>query len=945
MPSLEKVKAAILLLLLWALPAEAIQPSGMDLVAQNAYLSLFIHPETTEIALWDREADVYWFSNPQGRNMRQGVGHDVVQIRYDAPTSPDKLMNSYTHSVELGQAAIFPLDEGVRVEYLFGSAYDPSSLGVPQMVKAGRFQAILQKVASSDQETLLRHYTPICLRDPYPFELKVTAAARSLEERLFGSLILVPCTKEYEQLLQEAQEAKEQRTLAQLEEQLAKARMDALYGLLEKFTGYLLGSGEGARSAAFRQDITTAADLEPADFAHLRDEPSYLLGRLAPLLQEQVQRIFAKVGYDLDDLTGDHVSNRLDPPIPLVERFFVPVEYRLEERTLTVRIPMDEVVYPQDQPTSYEVNWDGTLGEELLVYDQTRELVTYPLTSVALLRFFGAADSTEEGYIFVPDGSGALIYLNNGKTNQTLYSEPVYGRDGALPIGERLPYEKKTNHLPVFGMKRGNQAFLAVIEEGEALAQIRADIARPASRYNVAYAAFQTIFKSARRLDQFTQINLYQTRAYQGDLKVRYAFLYGEEANYSGMARLYQDYLLEQGTLARKPRQEGTPFFLEVLGVVPKTQPILGIAREVELPLTSFVQAQEMVEDLLDQGITHLQLRYAGWLRGGVRHQYPNGLRLAPSLGGRAELTKLTDFLQEHHVPFYPAVEFLQVNRSGILQGFQPRRDAARAISGLYATLPNYDLVTNLALSEGASYLLSPRSLPALMADFMHEFEELGITGLALPSMGQTVHSDLQRDPSRVIDRMQAADQMAGELEKLEERGLKLQVDGGNALALPYVASILNLPQKSTGFNLCDGEIPFLQMVLHGFVDYAGEPLNLAADPRESVLRSAQTASGLYLKLMAADPAVLKETEYSHFLSVQGDYWLKEGVRIYQEYNAELGDLAQERIVEFKQVRPDLSVTYFESGDGVLVNFGSTDRDVDGTQIPARSFVRLRGVR
>ena len=154
-----------------------------------------------------------------------------------------------------------------------------------------------------------------------------------------------------------------------------------------------------------------------------------------------------------------------------------------------------------------------------MVYDQTRELVTYPLTSVALLRFFGAADSTEEGYIFVPDGSGALIYLNNGKTNQTLYSEPVYGRDGALPTGERLPYEKKTNHLPVFGMKRGNQAFLAVIEEGEALAQIRADIARPASRYNVAYVAFQTISKSARRLDQFTQINLYQTRAYQGDLK------------------------------------------------------------------------------------------------------------------------------------------------------------------------------------------------------------------------------------------------------------------------------------------------------------------------------------------------------------------------------------------------------------------------------------------
>ena len=42
---------------------------------------------------------------------------------------------------------------------------------------------------------------------------------------------------------------------------------------------------------------------------------------------------------------------------------------------------------------------------------------------------------------------------------------------------------------------------------------------------------------------------------------------------------------------------------------------MLGKEREVAIPLTNFVQAQEMVEDLLDQGITQLQLRYAGWLR------------------------------------------------------------------------------------------------------------------------------------------------------------------------------------------------------------------------------------------------------------------------------------------------------------------------------------------
>ena len=81
-------------------------------------MALYIHPETTEIAVYDRAAGETWFSNPQGRSMRHGVGQDVLQLRYDAPTSPDKLMDSWAHSVQLGQAEIIPLGDGVRVEYL-----------------------------------------------------------------------------------------------------------------------------------------------------------------------------------------------------------------------------------------------------------------------------------------------------------------------------------------------------------------------------------------------------------------------------------------------------------------------------------------------------------------------------------------------------------------------------------------------------------------------------------------------------------------------------------------------------------------------------------------------------------------------------------------------------------------------------------------------------------
>ncbi len=943
------------------LPLAAQIPADFILAAENDYLALYIHHDTTEIALWDKTASTSWFSNPEGRNRRQGIAHDVIQIRYDAPTSPDKLMNSYAHSVQLGQANIFPIAGGVRVEYLFGSEYTDNIALVPQMIKAGIFeQEILSQVTQAEQNILFRYYTPIMLRDPYPFELSVTSAAQRLEKQLFADLIVVPVTEDYDTLVNNAQfieqqlaesnySAEEQqqltRELQQIEDRIADYRMDVLYGLLEKFTGYLLGSGEGGRSIGYRHDITSTSDLGLADFSHLREEPSYLLGRLAPLLQDQVERIFHNVNYRIEDLARDHVQNRLDPPVPSVERFFIPVEYYLDGQALVVQIPMDEVVYPRNQPTVFDVNWDGTLGSELLIYDHTRELETYPLTSIALMRYFGAADSEGEGYIFVPDGSGAIIHLNNNKLSQALYSEPVYGRDGALPTSEQLAYQKRKNHLPIFGMKVENKAFLAVIEEGEAIAQIRADIARPTTPYNIAYAAFQTISKATRRLDQFTQINLYQSRPYQGNIRIRYEFLYDEEANFNGMARRYQEYLVERDQLTSRIQGDGIPFFLEVIGVVPKREPVLGIAREVQLPLTTFEQAQAMVTELLNSGVNNLSLRYSGWLKGGINHIYPTGVHLAPGLGGADGFASLVQYLRENNVTFYPAVEFLKVQRSGLLQGFIPQRDAARAVNGLYATLPEFDPVTNKALPQPTRYILASRVLPKLVDDFLAEYRPLNVQGLAVPSLGEEVHSDLQRNQRQVVDRVQAAIQIGEQLNKLVAAGLTLQVDGGNALAIPYASSILGVPQTSTGYNLVDGEVPFLQMVLHGFVDYAGEPLNLAVDRQESILRAAQTASGLSMQLIWADASVLKETEYAHLLSVQGDYWLSEAVQIYEKYNRELGDLAKERIEEFHSISPELTLTRFSNGDEVIVNFGHDELEYAGTMIPAREFVRLRGVR
>ena len=38
----------------------------MELVAENAHLALYIHPDTTEIAVFDKTAEEVWYSIPLG---------------------------------------------------------------------------------------------------------------------------------------------------------------------------------------------------------------------------------------------------------------------------------------------------------------------------------------------------------------------------------------------------------------------------------------------------------------------------------------------------------------------------------------------------------------------------------------------------------------------------------------------------------------------------------------------------------------------------------------------------------------------------------------------------------------------------------------------------------------------------------------------------------------
>ena len=119
---------------------------------------------------------------------------------------------------------------------------------------------------------------------------------------------------------------------------------------------------------------------------------------------------------------------------------------------------------------------------------------------------------------------------------------PIYGDDGSMSKTEKA-VTVESSRLPVFGMKRSDAAFFGIIEDGEALAKMTADISGRLHQYNTVSNVFTVLPKDVVQLSNSEQTIRTPNRMYQGKLQIRYGFLNGKQADYSSMAAYYRHYL------------------------------------------------------------------------------------------------------------------------------------------------------------------------------------------------------------------------------------------------------------------------------------------------------------------------------------------------------------------------------------------------------------------
>ncbi|KQX55699.1 DUF5696 domain-containing protein [Paenibacillus sp. Root444D2] len=654
--------------------------------------------------------------------------------------------------------------------------------------------------------------------------------------------------------------------------------------------------------------LTDKDTREDVAFKFRYDEQKqvYEVRKLQDFVAEELSKKLEVIGYTNEEAAKDNKDNGAGGSAQEEgPRFTVPLEYTLDGEHLVVK----------------------TAGKELQYTN------AYPIAMLQLLKYFGAADDKKDGYMFVPDGSGALIHLNNNKKNAEAYNLPVYGSDGTYDVKEKIQ-TNETTRLPVFGIKQNDHAMLGMIEGGDALANITADISGRNDSYNTVGGKFRVMDMDFYTLTSGTKkssVPMFGQKPFQGDYQIRYDFLSGPSSDYTAMAGKYREYLVNKHGLKKLEPAKASPFLLEVEGAFQKQASFVGVPYQSTEALTTFDETQSMLTALKEKGVKDIGLRYVGWFNDGIRHTSPSNVDVVSELGGKKGLNKLIDYVSKENIHLFLDVAFLEK--------YKGASDAASFLDRQKAKIYKYDPVMYVKdTSKFSHYLLSPSALAKTVDGFVSDYEKLGLTGLSLRDLGNEVNSDF--NPDHPINRQEALNIAALETEKLKQRANNLMVNGGNAYSLPYANMIVNAPTKSSRLNLTDEDVPFYQIALHGFYDLAGEPFNMQSvtDSRDSLLKALETGSDIYYQWYYSDSSAVKDSDYNELYALHYRDWLDQAAGFYKEASTVLNEVRQYVITDHRKLAEGVVQTTFENGKKIIINYNSAAVQVNDKQLEAKSY-------
>ena len=586
-----------------------------------------------------------------------------------------------------------------------------------------------------------------------------------------------------------------------------------------------------------------------------------------------------------------------------------------------------------------------TYFEASVLLDKIDEGSDYFLTEVQLLPTFGAGSFEDEGYLFVPDGCGAIVDFSVHRIMSGFNGLPVYSEEKTSVITEKKPNIQSVK-LPVFGtVIADDNALMGIITEGDGAASIQLKYRSESCGYTAicAQADYRTI--GSKELLSTTGGDNYVSKVSRIKMQsphftVRYSVLSGQNASYSGMASAYREYLINEKGLKQQVSEPSMN--IELYAMADITSSFLGFQYTNMQKLTTFEQAERIVKAFYDAGVKSLSLRLNGWTNNGIsNNKAVKNAKPLTSLGGRKYFDSLKVTLKNNNSNFYPDIDLIHYRSSG--NSVSVKKNSARTVfgdaAGQYRFSPS---VYTKIIDEKPVYLLSGGKLSDISNRFLSDFKKTGNTALGLGPLGNYAYSDLDEKTGAYKDKFLKT--VESVLKSYADAGFYIGADSANAYALPYIDRIWNAPLYSSGYDIYKTDVPFYQMVLHGNINMTTPAVHQSLDPVITILKAAETGIEPLYTGIYEHASKLTNSRYDYLYSSTYTLWQDEAVLEYRKLEPILKKVYNKKIISHKELFDGVFCTEYENGVRVAVNYNTSSTILEnGQSCEGLSFIEIGG--
>ncbi len=880
----------------------------MTMMVEREGYQLWVDDFTGEVATVNVATGEILFSNPYdvattGTAATRGEIMSQIIVTY-MDNDAKKEMNSFVDAAQRGQITVKHVKNGIRVEYSIGR--EDARMLVPRLIEKERFETKIL--------------------DPFAAEINAISEDQGLPVLNWRDYV---DQENYDKVT----------NLLKLQTDSDNDLWHNFYMFRSFYTYHAMGASGGDQHVSKVIDSMSVYYFETrTNLTQLSKVENFIKTYVPSYTYEELEADHAKTQY---------VSSTLVPPV-----FKMALEYTLDKWGVSVCMPANGLRFNES---------------------------IYQLENISVLPYMGAGGNyvgedkkdVITGYNFFPDGAGTLFrHEDLAGSVATTVSGKVYGQDYAYNtiVGShqeiiRYPvfgivsndayynrtYEEQLVEKPVLdeegnekkdengnviteqvkemvevGAERVDQdrGFVAIIEEGDALAELSTYHAGSLSKYNTINMLFSPRPKDTYNLANAISVGanaswtVVSSRKYTGNYTIRYIMLTDDavakekgvtdyyETSWMGMAEAYRDYLYSSGSLdalTENDIKSDIPVYIQTFGALETLEKFLSIPINVMTPLTSFDDIKTMHSELAAEGVSNIKFKLTGYANGGMYSNMPSDLDWEKAVGGKDGFEELLAYAKANGFELFPDFNFTYVRsmEDSMFDSMVFRKHLVKSINDTYMSKRYYSAtkqtyIGRFELAVSPAYYAT--FYDELAANLLESYAEDIPTTISIGTLGTELNSDFDEDEP--YNREDSKSHTISIFEKADKEFSSVMTDGANVYTWKYIDHIVNVSLDSSRYIRSSSSVPFIGVVLHGSLQFAGTPLNMEGNIGYSFLKAIENGANLNFTLCYQNYDEFKEyPDLSEYYSVRYDILKSEVVEYYTLLNSLTKDLQLSKIV------------------------------------------------